>query len=165
MSEKSEKHAWLTMTVGLPRSGKSTWIENHKDDNVVISNDWIRENLLGNQYHKASNAIVWTIVDASLRILLAQGKNVILDGANHTKDVRKFFVDIAREYGAGIKMVLFRTPLITCIYRNSKHPKLPENVLRKMSEEFEEPTGDECTYIELIEEAKRTYEEEIQSGR
>jgi len=156
--------AWMTMTVGLPRSGKSTWIENHKAGNVVISNDWIRENILGNQYHKASNAIVWTIVDASLRILLSQGKNVILDGANYTKGVRKFFVDIAKEYDAGIKMVVFRTPLANCIYRNSKNPKLPESVLRKMSEELVEPDCSECTYVELIEESKRIYEEEIKGS-
>ena len=157
----------LVITVGLPRSGKSTWIEENKDktDAIVISNDWIRENILGTHYHKASNAIVWTISDASLRILLSQGKTVILDGANHTKSVRKFFVDIAKEYDAGIKMVMFKTPLINCIYRNNKSEKLPEEVLRKMDEEFEDPTLEECDYIELIRESTRYYEEEIQSGR
>lgn len=156
---------WLIITVGLPRSGKTTWIEANKDacNAVVVSNDWIRENILGTNYHKASNAIVWTIVDASIRILLSQGKNVILDGANHTKGVRKFFVDIAREYGAGVKMVLFKTPLKNCIYRNSKNSKLPEAVLIKMAEELEEPTSEECIYVETVRDSQRAYEEEIQS--
>ena len=56
----------LTIMVGLPRSGKSTWIKENAGNAVVVSNDWIRENILGTHYTKTSNALVWAITDAAL---------------------------------------------------------------------------------------------------
>ena len=142
---------WLTLLVGIPRSGKSTWIkENARDADLVVSNDWIRENILGGSYASSANPIVWTLVDATLRIALSQGMNVILDGVGLTKATRKFYIDIAKQYGARTRMVLVDTPLSICLERNrtAEAHKLPEEKLIEMSKHFEQPEGQE--YDDLV---------------
>ena len=135
---------------GLPRSGKSTWIKKNKGNSIVVSNDWIRENILGTTYMGAANPAIWMITDATIRILLSQGKNVILDGCNHTHFIRKFFTDLAKEYGANIRIVCVDTPRNTCLIRNQENKKLPDLVLHKMSDESEGAIGQETEWWETV---------------
>jgi predicted kinase len=136
----------FTMLVGLPRSGKSTWVNRccKNPNDIVISNDWIREHILGVAYCEASNAIVWTIIDATMRICLSQGKNVILDGVNHHPGIRKYYLEIARKYNANIIMIVFDTPLEVCLKREFK---VPAEVIHRMYDEFKMPTPDEYDQI------------------
>lgn len=148
MVEKTK--ATLTIMCGLPRSGKSTWIENNKDNKVVVSNDWIRENILGTTYSDKANAIVWSIADATLRIILSQGTDVIYDGIHLTKSVRKFHIDLARQCGAKVKIVVLKTPLEVCLERNKKNKKLPDAALEKMAKMYEYPDSTEYDEIEFV---------------
>lgn len=141
----------LTIVVGLPRSGKSTWIDKNKGDAVVVSHDWIRENILGTHYADAANAIIWTIADATIRIILGQGKDVILDGMNNTKSVRKFYIDIAKKYNAKVKMLVITTPLNVCLARNNKSHKLPDEALKAIADYLELPTSEESSDIEYYD--------------
>jgi len=124
----------MFLTVGLPRSGKSTWVEKNKSyfDAVVLENDWIRANILHAPHHKSNDPAVWMIVDASARILLSQGRNVIIDGIHLTRFARKFFIDMAKECGAIVVVVAFDTDLKTCIKRNKVDRKLPNHVLTEL---------------------------------
>ena len=153
----------LTILVGLPRSGKSTWVKEHAGDDVLISPDWIRENILGETYSYANsaNAIVWTIVDATLRIVLGQGKNAILDGVNLTKETRSYYLAIAKRYDAKVRMIMLDTSLETCLERNTcVHCKLPSEKLIEMSKTIEWPTSDEyddlCVVMSRSDIAKST---------
>ncbi len=145
-----ENKPTLILLVGLPRSGKSTWIEENKGSAIVVSNDWIRENILGTHYSDKANAVVWSIADATLRIVLGQGNNAIYDGVNLTKAVRRFYIDLARQYGAKIRIVVMDTSLETCLKRNKKHNKLPDAALEKMAKMYEEPEKSEYDEIEHV---------------
>ena len=135
----------ITLMVGMPRSGKSTWIVNNKDKNdIVISNDWIRENILGNHYSNAANPVIWMVTDSCIRILLSQGVNVILDGINHTRYIRSLYLNIGKEYATETRIVYTNTPLAVCLERNKTNAKLPSGKLVKMYEEIESPTMYEC---------------------
>lgn len=146
---QQKRQPTFTMLVGLPRSGKSTWITENPDAGVVVSNDWIREEILGTHYSDKANAIIWSIADATLRIVLGQGKDAVLDGVNLTKFTRSFYIKLAREYGARILMVVFETPVEVCLKRNVDK-KLPDDVLSKMSESYQPPTMDEYDYIDFV---------------
>jgi len=137
----------MFLMIGLPRSGKSTWAESNSNNAILISNDWIRENILHAPHCKSTDPAVWMIVDASARLLLSQGTNVIIDGVHLTKSVRKFFVDMARECGAEIVMVCVQTSLHECLLRNQKSHKLPDHVLVNMHAIYEYPTQDEYDYM------------------
>ena len=128
------------MLVGLPRSGKSTWCEQHKNSNVIVSNDWIRENILGTTYANNANAIIWSITDSTLRIVLGQGKNAVLDGINHTREVRRFYYTLARQYNAHIQVIYFDTPIYVCLERNMVDKKIPDVILRTMSMVLQMPS-------------------------
>lgn len=142
----------LTILIGLPRSGKSTWAKQNAGDAVIISSDWIRENILGESYSYAdsANAIVWTIMDAAVRIVLGQGKAVVLDGVNLTKATRSYYVSIARKLGAKITMVVLYTPIEECLRRNAdpSTKKLPDEKIVAMAKTIEWPDKDE--YDEYI---------------
>lgn len=134
----------MIILVGLPRSGKSTWIEEYqkKNDCLVVSNDWIRENIFHVKYYHSINPALWTISDGCIRILLSQGKTVLVDGVNHTKFVRGEFIKTGNDMNADIEIVYISTPLETCLKRNDK---IPEERLRSMAEEFEIPTINEAS--------------------
>lgn len=132
----------LTILVGLPRAGKSTWCTQNTNKAVLVSNDWIRENILGTHYCNAANAIVWSIVDSTLRIVLGQGKDAILDGINHTKAVRSFYIKLAKEYNAEVELVVFDTPLSVCRQRNTTL-KLPNDRIDDISKAYEIPSINE----------------------
>jgi len=138
----------LTLMVGLPRSGKSTWINEYSGIyEAVISNDWIREEILGNQYSSAANPAIWMITDSCTRLLLSQGFDVILDGINHTRYVRGLFLDIAREYKHQTRIVYMNTPLSYCVQRNEITKKLPTEKITQMHRQMEKPTEDECDIL------------------
>jgi len=156
-----ENDAILYLLIGLPRSGKSTWTEENKEklDAVVVSNDWIRENILHAPNSKSTEPIIWTIADSAMRIMLSQGQNVIYDGVNHTSFVRKFFIDMAEECGAKIVPVHVNTSLDVCLERNRTNKKLPDSVLIRMASEAEGMNFNEYDRCETIMIIKRLGEQ------
>jgi len=144
----------LYLMVGFPRAGKSTWIYNNKErlDAIVIENDWIRENILHAPNSKSTEPAIWMIVDSCMRILLSQGKNVILDGINLTSFTRKFFIDAAKECDARIVFVWINTPLEECLSRNSRllDHKITNEILKRVGANFESPMSHEYDEIILV---------------
>lgn len=147
---KKDNRPTFTMMCGLPRSGKSTWIKENKKNAIVVSNDWIREEILGTHYSKNANAIIWTLADATLRIVLGQGKDAIYDGVNLTKETRKFYIDLARQYNAKIKIIMVLTPIDVCIKRNKESNKIPVEQLEKMHASFEMPCVTEYDKLVVV---------------
>jgi len=144
----------LIVMCGLPRAGKSTWIELNKVDEIVVSNDWIRENIFQNHYSRSINPSIWMITDSVLRILLGQGKSVILDGVNLTKRTRKEFLDTAKECGAKTEIVFLTTDIRECIERNTTDHKLPHDKLTTMCLSLEMPSEDEADILTIVKDSK-----------
>lgn len=140
----------LTLMMGIPRSGKTDWVNKNKKNAVVVSSDWIRENILGCHYFEKNNAIVWSIIDSTLRVVLGQGKDAIFDGMNLDRFTRKFFIDLARDYNAKVKIVFLDTPLMTCIARNAVCQKIGNEKLEKLYKKIERPLLSECDEIIII---------------
>ena len=141
----------LTLMVGLPRSGKTTWIEENKTDEVIIEQDWIRTNVFGHQFHNAAEPFLKATVTAMIRVLLAQGKDVILDATCLTKSIRHIYTIIAGEYKADVRLVWLNTHLDECCDRNELSPEgqqIPRDLLRAMNVRLEKPMPHE--YNELI---------------
>ena len=80
------------MTVGLPRSGKSTWAIKWKFP--IVNPDSIRLALHGNAFIKDAEPIVWVIAKYMVKALFIAGHNkVILDATNMTNEARDYWED------------------------------------------------------------------------
>lgn len=78
----------LTLTVGLPRSGKSTW--SRQQGVPVVCPDAIRLALHGQVFVAAAEPYVWAIARTMVAALFGAGHTrVILDATNTTKARRR----------------------------------------------------------------------------
>ena len=129
----------LILTVGLPRSGKSTWAR--KQGDPVVNPDSIRLALHGQAFLPEREPEVWNIAKLMVKSLFLAGHNtVILDATNTTKRRRWAW----RSEDWKVKFEVFNTPLKLCIERAilTNKPDLV-NVIIKMADNFEDIEGDE----------------------
>ena len=74
----------LILTVGLPRSGKSTWAK--QQGRPIVNPDSIRMAIHGHPFIRLAEPLVWAIAKVMVRALFSAGHNtVILDATNTTK--------------------------------------------------------------------------------
>ena len=74
----------VTLMVSLPRGGKSTWIKNNVKNQVVVCPDIIRKLIFGQRFHKNSEDFVWAYAKGMAKLLLEQGKSIVIDATNLT---------------------------------------------------------------------------------
>lgn len=133
----------LYMTVGLPRSGKTTWAK--AQGLPIVNPDSIRLALHGQPFVSSAEPFVWAIAKCMVRSLFLAGhEEVVLDATNTTvarredwvsKDwIRRFIIcdeltDICVERAQQIKDENHRDGLISAIGR--------------MADAYQEPTNDE----------------------
>jgi len=73
----------LILTVGLPRSGKSTWAK--KQNLPIVNPDSVRLALHGKAFIQDSEPMVWVITEYMVKSLFLAGHDkVILDATNTT---------------------------------------------------------------------------------
>lgn len=112
------------LMVGLPGSGKSTWIINNLPDNIaVISRDIIRFKLgfTKGVDHKAvlSRDKEDTVTEYEMGMIhnyLSMGNDIVIDDIN-TGKYRKKMINYLRSEGAEVIGVVMDTQLDTCIQR------------------------------------------------
>ena len=79
----------LTLTVGLPRSGKTTWVLRHTNS-PIVSPDAVRLALHGQRFAAPAEEFVWACCRVMVRALFLAGHNhVIVDATNVTEKRRR----------------------------------------------------------------------------
>ncbi len=81
----------VTFTVGLPGSGKSTFVKQlAKSENaIILSSDAIRQELFGDATKQKSRVVFRTLYER-LNDLVAKGYSVIVDATNIERERRMF---------------------------------------------------------------------------
>ena len=129
----------LIATVGLPRSGKSTWAK--KQAYPVVNPDAIRLALHGQRFVANAEPFVWAMAKVMVRALFGAGhKHVILDATNVSRKRRDEWK--SKEWGLFFKVI--DTGSITCVARamaEKDEEILP--VIERMANEFEPLAADE----------------------
>ena len=132
----------LYFMCGLPGSGKSTWLEDHKKElNFTIhSSDSIRAEL-SDESDQSQNDLVFTILHNRIKEDLLNGKNVSYDATNLSRKRRINFINNElRDIPCEKICVLFATPIGICKRNNLKRErKVPEEVIDRMVKNFEVP--------------------------
>ena len=82
----------LICTVGLPRSGKSTWAR--QQGVPVVNPDSIRLSMHGQRFQPLAEPLVWATAKIMVRALFIAGHNVVIvDATNTTKRRRDEWLD------------------------------------------------------------------------
>lgn len=125
----------LILTVGLPRSGKSTWAR--QTGLPIVNPDSIRLALHGQPFHADAEPFVWAIARAMVRALFLAGHaTVVLDATNTTEKRRAEWQSEHWE----TRLQVFDTPADVCAERAvaaGRTDLLP--VIERMAAQYQSP--------------------------
>jgi predicted kinase len=133
----------LIITVGLPGSGKSTYLASLGVN--AISSDEIRRLIADDPHDQTMNARVFATVRYLVRQRLASGRPVTYVDATHlTPWERKPYLQLALRYGCKIEALFFDVPVETCMARNQTRDRIvPESAIINMARRLIPPSKKE----------------------
>jgi predicted kinase len=127
----------LILTIGLPRSGKTTWAK--KQNAPIVNPDSIRLALHGQRFIKEAEPFVWAIAYLMVTALFKAGHEVVIvDATNITQKRRQPWIDkFSNEYELEWKVI--STTKEECIERaNQENDLIIIPVIEKMAKDFEQ---------------------------
>ena len=141
----------LTILVGLPGSGKSTWANAAANNAIVISSDKLRGIIGVDESDQSVSPEVFRTMFAMTHYFLSEGKAVVIDATNVSKKSRAPFIAIARKYSAHVVACVANTPAEICKARNNARARVvPEFVIDRMAGAFEMPLVGEVDEVRIL---------------
>lgn len=145
----------LTLLIGLPASGKSTWRSHNAAGSVALSTDDLIEEYAARQ-GETYNQVFADYIDAATTLFqnkftaaLNADQSIIIDRTNLTPKARDQYVRRARNRGYWIEGIVFRRPM-TNLAHNEWNRRLvrpgkiiPLPTLISMFRSFKNPTLEE----------------------
>ena len=140
----------LYITVGLPGSGKSTYVKNFIKDKDIeyLSSDSLRAVYGKSEEDQTVTPLVFGHIKKKVDELLKDGKNVLVDATSVNRKERSDYINTAKKYGAKVVAIVFKMDRQGLIDRNKKRGEqggrvVPDFVINKMLAKFEEPSYSE----------------------
>ena len=140
----------LYIAVGLPGSGKSTYAKDFikGKDIEYLSSDSLRAVYGKGEDDQTVTPIVFGHIKRKVDEFLKDGKNVLVDATSVNRRERSDYINSAKKYGAKVVAVVFKMDRNGLIARNKKRGEeggrvVPDWVIDKMLNKFEEPSHDE----------------------
>ena len=144
----------LTILCGLPGSGKSTWLQkNKRTDQDVICLDEIRDQIFGHQFHRSAEPWIIAFAKSMARILLSQGRSLVIDSTALLPFIRNEWNAMAKHYGARTEVIYFDIPYEVCVERNrnrERKKRVPISVLKSFRGMLIAPDPDIERYDRVI---------------
>lgn len=140
--------------VGIQGSGKTTLAKKEFPEHVHISLDKMkgldegrgrllmryREEVQNHDPNLSNNRRAEYIL---VRDALQEGRNIVIDNTNVTREIRKRYIDLAHEYGTAVNAIFFQNHL-KAQEQNARRPEpVPKNVLDGFLQDLELPHKDE----------------------
>ena len=140
----------LYITVGLPGSGKSTYVKNFIKDKDIeyLSSDSLRAVYGKSEEDQTVTPLVFGHIKRKVDEFLKDGKNVLVDATSVNRKERSDYINTAKKYGAKVVAIVFKMDRQGLIERNKKRGEqggrvVPDFVIDKMLNKFEEPSYSE----------------------
>ena len=150
----------LIMMVGIPGSGKSTWIKNNFSDIIPVSRDAIRFELLdekGGDYFDHEDEVFDKFIHQIIGSLVAD-EITIADATHLNKKSRARVLNKVRKFADEIEAVVLDTDLETAFERNDQREGrawVKHGIIRRMWFSMEMPEETEgFNKITIIREDK-----------
>lgn len=145
----------LTMVIGVPGSGKSTWAREFckkNPDILYLSTDEIRKKIGSGEEDQSVNNEVFRVMKNKTEDALKNNSSVLLDATFIKRSWRKDFTEIGRRYSARLIAHVFKVGKEVLIKRIQKRASLgglnvPIEVIDKYIKMFEEPLPGEFDII------------------
>ena len=152
---------------GVPSCGKTTWLKkNEINENLILSLDKIRKDIFGINYSydlENENVVeelnqnfgneIGEILKKQLILKLKTNQTIFLDGTYKNDKIRKFTIDILKEYSYDYQILLFNSK--NCLKWNEKRiNKLPLKVIENFEKEFEYKSKFNHIFIDLKKKYK-----------
>lgn len=129
------------MLVGLPGSGKSTYIKKYFNQNLKVhSSDDIREELSGDVNNQNINSEVFQILHSRVKEDLKNGNSCVYDATNISWKKRKAFLESLKGINCWKVCHVIATPFEVCLKQNRNRDRVvPEDVIERMYMNFDIP--------------------------
>jgi predicted kinase len=133
----------IVVLVGLPGSGKSTYLE--RLGVRALSSDAVRGLLADDETDQGIHREVFATLRYLLRRRLSLKRPVTyLDATHLTPRERRPYVKMGQIFGCSVEAVHFDVPLEVCRERNRRRGRVvPEEVLERMAAKLTPPTVEE----------------------
>ena len=134
----------LRILVGIPGSGKTTYVKEHMKENAVhLSSDTIRAELYGDESIQGDPAEVFSLMQSRAVEALNEGKDVWYDATNVTRKDRASIINICPKF-AKIEAYIIWAPIEECINRDAERDRtVGKEVIDKMLKRFQAVYYDE----------------------
>lgn len=136
----------VTLTVGAPASGKSTWAREVADANpntMIVCRDDIRAALGVTKFgDPTTEQRITKIQRAQMEGAFLAGMDVIVADTNLNKDFRKSLIKFCHEHGQDVYIYPFHAPLDMLIMRDAQRDRtVGPDVIKKMFHQMQNYTG------------------------
>jgi predicted kinase len=127
----------IVLLVGLPGSGKSTWVQSNVKPAIsgVLSSDRVRQLLVDDATNQNIHARVFRVMRTLLKDRLELRRPVTyIDATNLTPKERRPYIKLAELFDGEVEAVFFDVPAEECMRRNRGRERIvPDEVIGAMA--------------------------------
>jgi predicted kinase len=139
----------MIMMCGLPGAGKDTYVREQFPDLPIVSLDDLRVEM---DVDPTDNQ--GAVVQAGkerIREMLRKGERFVYNATNLNRQRRGPILQLAADYKARARIVYVEAPMATLLAQNrARSARVPEAVIRKMSERWEVPSLMEAHTLDTV---------------